>query len=91
MCTRCGRTWVTAGVEAAVERGASCTREGRGSCTTGGEERRGSGLREERLGACSTTENPIYRSRTLHLESAEYTQAVGNNLRALRHGGSHPR
>lgn len=88
MCTRCGRTWVTAGIEAAVERGAVRGRKG-------GEERRGSGLREERLGACSTTEDPIYRSRTPHLESAElwriHTGAVGNNLRALRHGGSHLR
>lgn len=28
MCTRCGRTWVTAGVEAAVERGAVRGRKG---------------------------------------------------------------
>lgn len=54
MC--CGRTWVTAGVEAAVEQLYQEEKEAR----RGEEGERESGLREERLGARSS--NPIYSS-----------------------------
>lgn len=82
MC--CGRTWVTAGVEAAVERLYQEEKEAR----RGEEGERESGLREERLGALQQSDLQFQRSRTRSVFDVE-PECYTGIICALLDGGSH--